>query len=337
MSVRVELGRDSYDIIIERGALKRAGEFLKLDRKVLIVTDSGVPEEYSRTVAECCRDAVTVTFVQGEGAKCFSNLETLCSSMLSHGMTRGDCVVAVGGGVVGDLAGFAAAIYMRGIDFYNIPTTVLSQVDSSVGGKTAVDLDGIKNSVGAFHQPRRVIIDPDVLATLPARQLSNGLAEALKMAATFDAELFSLFENGDVAENIERIIHRSVELKARVVEQDEKEQGLRRVLNFGHTVGHAIESREGLGGLYHGECVGLGMLPMCSESVRDRILPVLKKMNLPSSLDYRAEELWQSMCHDKKKTANGFSVVFVEEIGSFNIRRLSDTELYSMLEEALTK
>lgn len=337
MSVRVELGSDSYDIIIEKGSLKRAGELLDLDRKVLIVTDSGVPEEYSKTVAACCRDARIVTFIQGEQAKCFANLETLCSEMLKHGMGRSDCVVAVGGGVVGDLAGFAAAVYMRGIDFYNIPTTVLAQVDSSVGGKVAVDLDGIKNSVGAFHQPKRVIIDPLVLKTLPPRQISNGLAEALKMAATFDKELFRVFEQEDIIANIEYIIHRSVELKARVVEQDEKEAGLRRVLNFGHTIGHAIESYEGLGGLYHGECVALGMLPMSSASVRGRLAAVMGKLQLPTELDYPAAELWDTMSHDKKKSGSVFNVVFVDKIGSFDIRKLSEKELYSMLEEALTK
>lgn len=337
MSVRVELGKDSYDIIIENGSLERAGELLDLDRKVLVVTDSGVPAEYSKTVAACCRDARIVTFIQGEQAKCFANLETLCSEMLKHGMTRSDCVVAVGGGVVGDLAGFAAAVYMRGIDFYNIPTTVLSQVDSSVGGKVAVDLDGIKNSVGAFYQPKRVIIDPLVLKTLPPRQISNGLAEALKMAATFDAELFSVFEQADIMANIEHIIHRSVELKARVVEQDEKEAGLRRVLNFGHTIGHAIESYEGLGGLYHGECVALGMLPMCSSPVQSRLINIMRKLRLPTELDYPAGALWEAMGHDKKKSGSIFNVVFVENIGSFDIRRLSEEGLHTMLEEALAK
>ena len=337
MSVRVELGINSYDIIIEKGSLERAGELLDLDRKVLIVTDSGVPVEYSKAVAKCCRDAKIVTFVQGEQAKCFQNLETLCSEMLKHGMDRGDCVVAVGGGVVGDLAGFAAAVYMRGIDFYNIPTTVLSQVDSSVGGKVAVDLDGIKNSVGAFHQPKRVIIDPLVLKTLPQRQISNGLAEALKMAATFDEQLFTLFEQGDITENTERIIHRSVELKAMVVEQDEREAGLRRVLNFGHTIGHAIESYEGLGGLYHGECVALGMLTMCSAPVRERIAAIMERLGLPTALDYPVDALWETMSHDKKKSGSFFNAVYVDEIGSFEIRRLSESQMYTMLEEALAK
>ena len=181
MVLHLDLQENGYDIVLERGALSRAGELLNLNRHVLIVTDEGVPAEYARSVAAQSKDAVIVTVAEGEGSKSFATLEMLCRKMLEHSFTRTDCVVAVGGGVVGDLAGFAAASFMRGIDFYNIPTTVLSQVDSSIGGKVAINLDHIKNIVGAFYQPKRVLIDPDVLKTLPRRQIVNGLAEAVKI------------------------------------------------------------------------------------------------------------------------------------------------------------
>ena len=187
----VALGERSYDIIIERGCAKKADEYLDLKRNVLVVTDTGVPEMYARAVADRCRGSVIVTVSEGEGSKSIAQFERLLSEMLECGFSRRDCVVAVGGGVVGDLSGFAASAYMRGIDFYNIPTTALSQIDSSVGGKTAVNLRGIKNVVGAFYQPRRVLIDADTLSTLPRRQLASGLCEGLKMAATFDEELLS--------------------------------------------------------------------------------------------------------------------------------------------------
>ena len=173
MQIITELGKNSYAVTIERGALSRAGSYMNLNRKVLVVTDSGVPAQYAQTVAACCATPVIVTIAQGEESKNIRNFEALCRAMLQNGFTRTDCVVAVGGGVVGDLAGFAAASFMRGIDFYNIPTTVLSQVDSSIGGKVAIDLDGIKNCVGAFHQPKAVLIDPEVLRMitfLPTRQ-----------------------------------------------------------------------------------------------------------------------------------------------------------------------
>ena len=175
MVIPVSLKDGRYEIHIRHGALHRAGEYLNLDRRVLVVTDDGVPAAYAAAVAAACRHAQVVTLPAGESSKSFDSYQRLLRAMLALDMGRGDCVTAVGGGMVGDLAGFAAATYMRGVDFYNVPTTLLSQVDSSIGGKTAIDMDGVKNIVGAFHQPKAVLIDPDVLATLPRRQLSAGL------------------------------------------------------------------------------------------------------------------------------------------------------------------
>ena len=331
MIVQVRLGGSSYDVVIEHGCLRRAGELLRLDRRAMIVTDSGVPREYAETVAAQCSAPEIFVVGQGEGSKSFPVLEKILSKMLASGFTRGDCVVAVGGGVVGDLAGFVSAVYMRGVDFYNIPTTVLSQVDSSVGGKTAINLDGMKNIVGAFRQPKKVLIDPDTLRTLPPRQVSNGLAEAVKMALTSDAELFRLFETQAVSDVLDTVIERSVRTKADVVAQDETEQGLRRVLNFGHTIGHAIESFEGLHGLYHGECVALGMLPMCSETVRARLVPVLEKLGLPTALTFDAQAVRDAMIHDKKMQKDGVVAVYVDSVGSFRL----ETTPVEMLTKAL--
>ena len=317
MIMTVDLKDRSYDIILERGALNRAGELLELDRRVLIVTDSLVPARYAETVSSFCSEPLIVTVPSGEKSKCLAQYGALLSGMLSSGFTRKDCVVAVGGGVVGDLAGFTAATYMRGVDFYNIPTTVLSQVDSSIGGKTAVDLDGIKNAVGAFYQPKRVIIDPDVLKTLPARQISNGLAEAVKVGITNDAGLFEIFEKGEESAKIDEVIFRALDVKRRVVEQDEKESGLRRVLNFGHTVGHAIESEEELNGLYHGECVALGMIPMCSGPLRERLVPVLKRLGLPTELRFSKDNALSALLHDKKSFSGGIMCITSDAPGSY--------------------
>ena len=226
MTVNMNLGADSYDIIIERGSLKNVNKSLNLDRRVLVVTDSGVPDQYAKRVAGVCREGIVLTVDQGEASKSLDTFGRLLQVMLDHGFSRKDCVVAVGGGVVGDLAGFAASAYMRGIDFYNIPTTLLSQIDSSIGGKTAINFGGMKNIVGAFYQPKRVLIDPDLLNTLPQRQISNGLAEAIKMALTSDKVLFELIESGDIEKNIEEIIIRSLNIKKSVVQQDEKESGM---------------------------------------------------------------------------------------------------------------
>lgn len=329
----MNLGADSYDIVFERGALmgKRINQIFDLGRRVMIVTDDGVPWQYKSMVGFLSREAYVHKIPQGEGSKSLERFGMILSDMLRHGFTRKDAVVAVGGGVVGDLAGFAASAYMRGIDFYNIPTTVLSQVDSSIGGKTAVNLDGIKNIVGAFHQPKKVLIDLDLLDTLPERQVSNGLAEAVKMALTSDGELFELFEKEDISENMDEIIYRSLMIKKSVVEQDEKEQGLRKILNFGHTIGHGIESFEHLNGLYHGECVALGMIPMVSDAVRPRLINVLKKLNLPTSVELDADEVYEAMTHDKKGEGDTVTVTTVPEVGRFEMKKVKFEELYPLI------
>ena len=334
MILSMNLGENSYDIILLRGALQKASAYLKLERKVLIVNDDGVPTEYADTIAAQCKHPVKVTVKAGEESKSFATLEKLCHTMLEKGFTRTDAVIAVGGGVVGDLAGFAAASFMRGIDFYNIPTTLLSQVDSSIGGKTAINLGGVKNIIGAFHQPKKVLVDPDVLQTLPARQLASGLAEAIKMAATFDKELFSLIENEDISTNLDTIIERSLRIKKYVVEHDEKEAGLRRVLNFGHTVGHGIESYEGLHGLYHGECVALGMLPMCKGEAKTRLLAVLKKASLPTTLSIDTEKVFEAITHDKKLDGDTVNYIYMPEIGTYEMRKASLSEFRSLVKEA---
>lgn len=326
-TLHMNLDARGYDIHIGRGLLCKAGEILNLERRVFIVTDSGVPSEYAKAIAASAKVAKIITVPEGEGSKSLEVYGKLLVEMANFGLTRTDCAVAVGGGVVGDLTGFLAASYMRGIDFYNIPTTVLSQVDSSIGGKTAINLAGIKNIVGAFHQPKGVIVDIDTLTTLPKRQVANGLAEALKMSLTSDAELFSVFENEEIGENnIEKVITSALKIKKAVVEEDERESGLRKILNFGHTFGHAIEAEEKMHGLYHGECVATGMLPVCAPSVRARLVPVLKKLGLPCSYDGNIEQALGFISHDKKCDGDKISIVLVHEIGSFEIKKMTVSE-----------
>ena len=331
MKTRVNLGADSYDIIIEHGAINKFADLTNINGKVLIVTDSGVPKEYSECIASQFDESYIYTVTQGESSKNLSEFTKIQQFLLKNNFTRKDSVIACGGGVPGDLAGFVSACFMRGIDFYNFPTTVLSQVDSSIGGKTAVDLDGIKNIVGAFHQPKMVIIDPDVLKSLPSRQISNGLAEAVKMSLTSDSELFQMFETADIMDNIDEILFKSIEIKRKVVEQDVKEAGLRMILNFGHTIGHGIESEEGLHGFYHGECVALGMIPMCSDSVRSRLISVLKKLNLQTEIFINPENVISAIVHDKKMRNNVVNTVTVNEVGTFDMKKMTVDEIEQKL------
>ena len=331
MIIPVKTSNGGYDIVLKRGSLNELSLYLKLDRKVLIVTDSKVPKEYSEIVAKQCEAPFIVTIKEGEASKNFDNYKMLLQKLVEYDFARSDAVIAVGGGVVGDLAGFVAASYMRGVDFYNIPTTVLSQVDSSIGGKVAIDFSGYKNLVGAFYPPKAVIIDPETLKTLPERQISNGLAEAVKMALTSNAKLFDIFENENIMENIDRIIEESLKIKRFVVENDEREAGLRKILNFGHTLGHAVEVQNE--GHYHGECVALGMLPMCSNEIRKRLIKVLEKLNLPTKISFDSDKIIEAMKHDKKISGDSITVITVDEIGSYKMEDIKFLELASKLKE----
>ena len=331
MIINVKTESGSYDITLKRNALKEVETILNIKGKALIVTDSGVPEDYVKTVASQIENSVIYTFPQGEQSKNFETYSALLKTLAENNFDRKDCVIAVGGGVTGDMAGFTAATYMRGIKFYNIPTTLLSQVDSSIGGKTAIDFLGYKNLVGAFYQPSAVIIDPEVLKTLPERQFNNGLCESIKMAATSDSELFKLLEENDAEEIIDTVIEKSLLIKKQVVEEDEKETGLRKVLNFGHTIGHAIETVTGLNELYHGECVALGMMFMASGEAKERIKNLLSKNNLPTETNFNVEAVYEALHHDKKSAGTGVNVVTVKNIGEFEFKFLEYNEIYKIL------
>lgn len=332
MILNVTMEDRNYDVVIERNSLEKIEQLINLNRKVLIVTDDGIPSCYIQTVLQKCKEGFVYTIKQGEASKNFSNFEKILDFMIDKQFIRTDCVIAIGGGVVGDLAGFVSSTYMRGITFYNVPTTLLSQVDSSVGGKTAIDKNGIKNIVGAFYPPHKVIIDPNVLKTLDKRQLHSGLVEAIKMGATSDKELFELIKNSDnLMNDIDEIIFKSISVKKRVVEEDPKEKGIRRILNFGHTVGHAIESSGQFDDYLHGECVGIGMLYFSSDEVKQEITKVLKKFNLPINCNINKDKLLEYMLLDKKRSDDKLLIIFVSEIGSFAINAATIEEVKKYL------
>lgn len=330
-TLHMDLKEHGYDILLGQGLLSNADKYLNLNRKVLIITDDGVPSEFSEVVASKSKDAKIVTFKQGEASKNVDTWSMCLKEAADFKMSRKDVVVAIGGGVVGDLAGFVAASYMRGVDFYNIPTTTLSQIDSSIGGKVAVDLDGIKNIVGAFYQPKKVLIDLDTLKTLDIRQVNNGLAEAIKTGLIGDPSLFELLEKYDGRKHIEEVIYRCLCFKKYVVEVDEKETGLRKILNYGHTIGHAIETC-GNGELIHGEAVGIGMLKIIDDKyLKDRVLRVLTKYALPIDFEYDKNEVFEILTHDKKGNGDSIDVIYVNEIGKAQIQNKKMNELKELL------
>ena len=338
MKLTMQLGNRSYDIIMKRGCLANLYQFINLsNRKVFILTDSGVPAQYAQSVLAQCPDGMVYTVPQGEGSKSLKVFGQVQQAMLDFNMTRKDLLVSVGGGVIGDLGGFCAATYMRGIDFVNCPTTTLSQVDSSIGGKTAIDLGETKNIVGAFWQPKVVLVDFDTLETLPRRHYVNGLAEAVKMGIIADPELFALFEQGKPEDNIEQIIYRSLRVKKNVVEQDEREQGQRACLNFGHTIGHGIEAVKGIrgrrtNGLFHGECVALGTLPMIEDkALAKRARAVYRSLGLPVRTGVDKKKVLAYMQHDKKSRGDTITVIKVPGLGCWRADRIPISELPALL------
>ncbi|MBP5617852.1 MAG: 3-dehydroquinate synthase, partial [Clostridia bacterium] len=289
----------TYDVRVGSGLLAQAGETLRAlgaGEKVMLVSDSNVFPLYG-SAAEGALESTgfTVTpFVipAGETSKNLENYGALLNAMCEAGLSRSDTVVALGGGVVGDLAGFAAATYQRGTGLVQLPTSLLAAVDSSVGGKTAVDLPAGKNQVGCFYQPQAVLCDVDTFATLPEAEVSNGCAEIVKYAMIADADLFARLEGAPVRENYEEIVARCVAIKRDYVEADEKDNGLRMMLNFGHTVGHAVEAVSGYA-IPHGQAVAIGMVAItraaaqqgdCAPEVAERLTALLKAAGLPTEL-----------------------------------------------------
>ena len=325
MKIDVKTSTNNYDVIIERDILNKVNKYVDLSNKVLIVSDSGVPSIYIDTLKKQCLDPYVFIFKAGEESKNIHTYQEILSFMIKNNFTRSDMIIALGGGVVGDLSGFVASTFNRGIKFVNIPTTLLSQVDSSIGGKTAIDFQGIKNVVGSFYPPSLVLIDPNTLTTLDKRQFNAGLVEAIKMAVTCNKNLFEQISNcKDINAIIDEVIYQALLIKKEVVENDEKEKGLRKILNFGHTIGHAIEASSSY---LHGECVGLGMLYFVSENVKQALIPLLKKYDLPTSIEINKEKLLSFIIHDKKASGNSIDIILVDEIGSYQIKKVNVNDL----------
>jgi len=353
--VRVAVGQNDYDVVVAPGALSELGERLRALGKlgpVVLVTNPTVRALYGARTEASLRDVgidpVMAEVPDGERYKTMASLETILDTALSRGADRSTVVVALGGGVVGDLAGFAAATLYRGVRLYMVPTTLLAQVDSSVGGKTGVNRSQGKNLVGAFHQPSGVLADTSTLTTLPLREYRAGLAEVVKYGVILDGSLFDLLErsvmglNGREPDLLGEVVERCVRLKAYVVERDEREQGLRRVLNFGHTVGHALEKVTGYSRLLHGEAVAIGMvvaarlserLGLCGPDVAPRIQTLLTALGLSTMVpqDVDPAAVIDAVTYDKK--AHGDKVVFVltEDVGRCVQRQIDRESIRSAL------
>ncbi len=337
----------AYAVTIGPGLLKKCGQMLRSavpPCRAAVITDSIVGPLYLETVTESLKAAgyaaAAFAFPAGEGSKNLSTLSDILEFLAKERLTRTDCLIALGGGVVGDMAGFAAACYLRGIRCVQLPTTLLSAVDSSVGGKTAIDLKAGKNLAGAFLQPAAVLCDTDCLRTLPPEVFAGGAAEAVKTGVLCDESLFALFEGGTPEADPAEVIARCVAYKAGVVERDEKEQGERKLLNLGHTVGHAIEKCSGYA-IPHGHAVAAGLAIMARASARlgwmspeglrqndaERICSTLRLTGLPVSTEYAPEALAEAALADKKRSGDAITIVVPKEIGHCELMNIPVSEL----------
>lgn len=330
---------DVSEIHIESGLLARAasviGETFSPSR-IHIVSDSTVAPLYLEQLEQQFTLPVTHTVIPaGEEHKRLSTVEGIYHDLLANGMTRKDLIIALGGGVVGDITGFAAATFLRGVSLCQIPTTLLAQVDSSVGGKTGVDMPEGKNLVGAFYQPRLVLIDPAVLATLPDQTFADGMAEVVKYGYISNREILDMVSAPDYKKNIERIICECVRIKRDVVTIDEHDTGLRMILNFGHTIGHAAEKLGNYVDLTHGQAVAVGMVAamrlsamLGNEDLSERLIDILEHIGLPTELKYGREDIYRSLLSDKKKFGATVNFILVREPGRAEITPIGAEKLH---------
>ena len=332
----VDLKENSYNILIEKGLLNKLGEELKniyFGEKIFIITDENVDKYYGSKVKDEL-DKIgyktrKMVLAPGEKTKSFSTLPSIYNELLDFKLTRKELIITLGGGVIGDLGGFVASTFLRGVSFIQIPTSLLAQVDSSVGGKVAVDLEKGKNLVGSFYQPKAVFIDPDVLNTLPEKFYKDGMAEVIKYGCIKDRDFFymlkSLQSREEVMNNIEDILYKCCYIKKSVVERDEKDLGERMLLNFGHTLGHAIEKYYNFTGYSHGEAVAIGMYNISLKSedegitekgVAEEIKEILINYDLPYKVDIKDNnKIIDTISLDKKNIGNVLKVILLKSIG----------------------
>jgi len=349
--LHINLEDKSYDIFIGRKLFSEVGKYISKvykKKKIVVVTDTNVDKLYGDKLLKNLEDAgyttSKVVFNAGEENKNFDTLTEVYEKIIDSGIKRGDLLIAFGGGVVGDLAGFAASTIYRGMDFIQIPTTLLAQVDSSVGGKVAVDTSRGKNLVGSFYQPKMVIIDPELLKTLDEREVRSGMAEVIKYGAIYDNGFFNfLLDKKDIKDSmkdIEKIIKRCCEIKAKIVEIDEMDMGLRMILNFGHTLGHAIEKHYNYTKYTHGEAISIGMyeitklgekLKITKAGESEKIKEILQNYNLPIEDKVRLEDLVEIIKTDKKNISGILNFIFLSEIGRVEVKKVGEKEITNRL------
>ena len=326
MTLTVKLKNKSYPIHIKNQLLNIINHYISNYQKILIVTDNGVPKTYLESLLKQFPQAFVCILKKGEIHKNFKSVTFILQTLFNHNFNKDDTIIALGGGVVIDISAFAASIFKRGISYYTIPTTLLAQVDSCVGGKTGVDFCDIKNGIGTFYHPNAIFIDPIVLNTLTKRQFNNGLIEALKIGLIMDTKLFELIESKNIQQNIEQIIYLSLKNKIKIIQQDPYDNGIRQILNYGHTIGHAIESVLHFKTILHGEAVAMGLLiETKNQNIKKRIYKIYKKIHLKRFPVIEWSSCIPFILKDKKMTKDYLTTIHLTDVGVHQIKKISIT------------
>ncbi len=329
MELTLNLNKNSYSIILGNSILQIFDKYISLDRKVLVISDKVIPSIYYQTILDKCHEGFLYLIESGESSKNIKNYELINKYLLDNNFSKDDLIIGVGGGVVGDLSAFIASTYKRGIDYVSVPTSSLAMIDSSIGGKTAIDLNGVKNAIGTFYQPKLVVIDFSTLKTLDKRHLNNGLIEALKAGLINDDSILDLFN--DYENNLEEIIIRSLKVKISIVEKDEFDKSIRKYLNLGHTFGHAFESYSDYN-LLHGEAVGKGLLYVLNDDLKKKVKSILERLEIPLNYSFDKKKILELIKNDKKVIDRQIELIMLDKINKPKIEKISFEEVEKLLE-----
>lgn len=331
MIIPIEIDTNPYEIIVLPHLLDEIDQYISFSNRTMIITDNHIPTIYIEKIRSKIKNASIYTITAGEESKSLAVYEAIMDRLLKSNFTRKDMIIALGGGVVGDLAGFVAATYKRGCRFINIPTSTLAMVDSSLGGKVAINMNGVKNAIGTFYQPEKVLIDLSTLSSLPKRHFNNGLIEAIKAGLLGDKSLFELFVTDQYHLRLEEVIIKAIYVKKKIIEQDLYDQNIRQVLNLGHTLGHAIESYY-KGEILHGEAVALGLNYVLSSELLEKLDKILKNMGVVLDYPFHYKEILPYILNDKKIDNDEIVLVKVDQIEKPYLISLNQEELLNIIQ-----
>ncbi|MDD4069255.1 MAG: 3-dehydroquinate synthase [Candidatus Izemoplasmatales bacterium] len=326
MKITVKSKNRDYDVIINNGVLDNIEFYLDITRNYIIVSDDNIPEYIINKFLTKLNIVKTIRFPEGETSKSLSLYSSIINSIINSNITKDVVVLAIGGGVTGDLAGFIASTLYRGVDYIQVPTTLLAQIDSSIGGKVAVNSDKVKNAIGTIYPPKLVLVDPNVLSSLSKRHFNNGMAEMIKYSLISSKSMFCKLLKDDINSLLEDLIIESIKIKKQIVEEDEFDVGVRQTLNFGHTFGHAYEAYYEYKKYLHGEAVALGMLQFVSEKIKSDLIALLKKFSLPIEDQVKKEDLIKFIKNDKKAKMDSINIIKVKSIGEAYIEKIYNYE-----------